>query len=110
MIIDLQEQQLLKFEQVAQQLMAAPERYLNFDSVADFYQAPWLDAFPKGTTYFASGLDDGAEHFDARIEFRVYRQAGHTTDVRPCYGRYLMISSTETVEVKLGIIVAQSMP
>ena len=41
MIIDLREQQLLKFEQIAQKIMAQPETYLNFDSVADFYQATW---------------------------------------------------------------------
>ena len=89
MIIDLREQQLLKFEQIAQKIMAQPETYLNFDSVADFYQATWLDDFPKGTTWCATGLDDGAEHFYAKIEF--------------C-GHYLIIYSHETYAAEFGII------
>ncbi|WP_353653405.1 hypothetical protein [Acinetobacter sp. B51(2017)] len=46
---------------------------LTLDCVADFYAATWLNDFPQGTTWHASGLDDGAEQFYAVIEFRGYR-------------------------------------
>jgi hypothetical protein len=49
------------------------EQDLDLNSVADFYAAPWLHDFPQGTTWYASGLDDGAEQFYAVIEFRGYR-------------------------------------
>ena len=32
-------------------------------------KATWLDEFPQGTTWSATGLDDGAEHFYAIIEY-----------------------------------------
>lgn len=70
-------------------ILAYHERYLQFDSIADFYQAQWLDDFPKGTTWCATGLDDGAEHFYAKIEF--------------C-GHYLIIYSHETYAAEFGII------
>lgn len=107
MIIDLREQQLLKFEQIAQKIMAQPETYLNFDSVADFYQATWLDDFPKGTTFYASGLDDGAEQFYARIELRIYRHDGALGNLHHArQGCYLNITHNHKTEIQFGFIFA----
>jgi hypothetical protein len=77
-----------KFDQVAAKIMADPESYLAFDSVSDFYKAEWLDEFPQGATWSATGLDDGAEQFYAVIEYG---------------NHYLYISRTERITVKLGI-------
>jgi hypothetical protein len=77
-----------KFDQVAAKIMADPEAYLAFDSVSDFYKAVWLDEFPQGTTWSATGLDDGAEQFYAVIQYG---------------NHYLYISRMERVTVKLGI-------
>lgn len=76
-----------KFDQMATKIMADPETYLCFDSVSDFYKATWLDEFPQGTTWSATGLDDGAEQFYAVIEY------GH---------HYLSISRTTSIAVKLA--------
>lgn len=65
MLIDFRQVQLDKFLQLATQIVENPADYLQFDSVSDFYKATWLDDFPIGTTWYASGLDDGAEIFDA---------------------------------------------
>ncbi|MGL3044155.1 hypothetical protein ACSJMR_03575 [Acinetobacter pecorum] len=67
MIIDFHQVQLQKFMALAMKIEAVPELYLQFESVSDFYKADWLQAFPSGTEYFASGLDDGAEEFYAVI-------------------------------------------
>ncbi|MDR7016462.1 hypothetical protein [Acinetobacter sp. 3657] len=77
-----------KFDQIATKIIADPETYLCFDSVSDFYKATWLNEFPQGTTWSATGLDDGAEQFYAVIEY------GY---------QYLSISRTTSVAVKLGI-------
>lgn len=88
-LIDFKQAQLKQFDLLALDILAYPERYLQFDSIADFYQAQWLDDFPKGTTWCSKGLDDGAEHFYAKIEF---------------YGHYLTIYSHETYAAEFGII------
>ena len=88
MIIDFIHVQKQKFDQLVQKIMAKPECFLDFDSVSDFYKAEWLDEFPQGATWSATGLDDGAEQFYAVIEYG---------------NHYLYISRTERVTVKLGI-------
>ena len=69
-ILDFNHHQLAKFDALAAKIQTDPERYLNFDSVSDFYKATWLDEFPRGTTWSCTGLDDGADEFDARIQYR----------------------------------------
>lgn len=71
MRIDFYQKRIAQFLQVAERLIHTPNLELN--SVADFYAASWLEEFPQGTTWHASGLDDGAEQFYAVIEFRGYR-------------------------------------
>ncbi|MCM1958463.1 hypothetical protein [Acinetobacter modestus] len=88
MLLSLEAFKQQKFDQLAAKIMADPESYLAFDSVSDFYKAEWLDEFPQGTTWSATGLDDGAEQFYAVIEYG---------------NHYLYISRTERVTVKLGI-------
>ena len=88
MLLSLEAFKQQKFDQVAAKIMADPESYLAFDSVSDFYKAEWLDEFPQGTTWTATGLDDGAVQFYAVIEYG---------------NHYLYISRTERVTVKLGI-------
>ena len=88
-LIDFKQVLLKQFDLLAWDIWAYPECYLQFDSIADFYQAQWLNDFPKGTTWYATGLDDGAEHFYAKIEF--------------C-GHYLIIYSHETYAAEFGII------
>ena len=70
MIIDFVQIQKQKFEELVEKIMAQPEQYLDFDSVSDFYKAPWLDHFPQGTRWSTSGLDDGAEEFCIQIKYR----------------------------------------
>ena len=70
MIIDFVQIQKQKFEELVEKIIAQPERYLDFDSVSDFYKAPWLDHFPQGTRWSTSGLDDGAEEFCIQIKYR----------------------------------------
>ena len=70
MIIDFVQIQKQKFEELVEKIMAQPEQYLDFDSVSDFYKAPWLDQFPQGTRWSTSGLDDGAEEFCIQIKYR----------------------------------------
>ena len=69
-MIDFIAAQLAKFDALAEKIQTHPEYYLAFDSVSDFYKAEWLEEFPKGTTWMCTGLDDGAEDFDAVILFR----------------------------------------
>ncbi|MFC6052865.1 hypothetical protein A6M14_02470 [Acinetobacter sp. Ac_877] len=70
MILDFDQFKKEQFLAVASKIKASPHLYLNFDTVADFYQAHFLDEFPRGTTLSATGLDDGAEQFYAVIEFK----------------------------------------
>nr|WP_314369205.1 hypothetical protein [uncultured Acinetobacter sp.] len=88
MLLSLEAFKQQKFDQIAAKIMADPESYLAFDSVSDFYKAEWLDEFPQGTIWSATGLDDGAEQFYAVIEYG---------------NHYLYISRMERVTVKLGI-------
>ena len=71
MLIDFYEKPTQQFLQVCERLLGMPD--LGLDSVADFYAATWLADFPQGTTWHATGLDDGAEEFYAVIEYRAYR-------------------------------------
>lgn len=88
MLLSLDAFKQQKFDQMAAKIMADPDMYLDFDSVSDFYKAVWLDEFPQGTIWSATGLDDGAEQFYAVIEYGDH---------------YLYISRTERVTVKLGM-------
>ena len=88
MLIDFVAIQLQKFDALARRISTTPEDYLQFESVSDFYKALWLNDFPKGTTWMATGLDNGAEDFCIRIEYR---------------DRYLQIEITEQIKVLYGI-------
>ncbi len=88
-ILDFKRHQLAKFDTLAIKIQAEPEHYLSFDSVSDFYKAIWLNDFPQGTTWSCTGLDDGAEEFHARIQFR---------------NRVLKITIKTDVEVSFEII------
>lgn len=88
MLIDFVTIQLQKFDAVAKKIIATPEDYLQFESVSDFYKSSWLNDFPQGTTWMATGLDNGAEEFCARIEYRDH---------------YLQIEITEQIKVLYGI-------
>ena len=70
MILNFDQYKKDQFYAVALKLQNNPEKYLNFDSVADFYQADFLTEFPQGTVWTITGLDDGAEEFYAKIEFK----------------------------------------
>lgn len=67
MLIDFRQAQLDRFVELAQKIQAQPKQYFQFDSVSDFYKASWLYDFPKGTIWYTSGLDDGADEFEAVI-------------------------------------------
>ncbi|WP_313033269.1 hypothetical protein [Acinetobacter sp.] len=88
MLIDFAQAQLHRFDELACRIQAEPEKYINFDSVSDFYKAAWLQDFPQGTIWTATGLDDGAEQFDAVIEYR---------------GHFLRISCGEKTVIHSGI-------
>ncbi|TCB78376.1 hypothetical protein E0H89_06230 [Acinetobacter sp. ANC 3781] len=88
MLIDFMQHQLTQFDEMASRILAAPADYINFDSVSDFYKAEWLNHFPKGSTWAATGLDDGAEQFYAIIEYR---------------NHFLSISCSEQIEIRCGI-------
>lgn len=88
MLIDFFAKQLQEFDALAEQIVASPKDYLQFESVSDFYKVSWLNDFPKGTVWYATGLDDGAEDFDARIEYR---------------NRYLLIEIREQIKVQYGV-------
>ena len=51
MLIDFVQHQFTQFDEMAARIQATPEKYINFDSVSDFYKAKWLNDFPKGTTW-----------------------------------------------------------
>ena len=71
MLIDFQYEQQKKFDVLALEILQHPKQFLNFDSISDFYRAPWLQQFPKGTQWSATGLDDGAEEYCICIEYKV---------------------------------------
>lgn len=70
MLIDFQLEQRKKFDALAHRILDHPQAYLSFDSIADFYAAPWLLQFPHGTQWTAAGLDDGAEEYCIRIHYQ----------------------------------------
>ena len=70
MIIHFNQAKLKQFDVLAQKIVLHPEDYIWFDSVSDFFKATWLLEFPAGTTWSATGLDDGAEEFYALIEYK----------------------------------------
>ena len=72
MLIDFIAYQQQQFAALASQIVAEPEKYIAFDSVSDFYKAAWLNDFPQGTTWSATGLDNGAEEFYATIRYKNY--------------------------------------
>ncbi len=88
MLIDFTQAQLHKFDKLAGRIQAEPEKYINFDSVSDFYKAAWLQDFPQGTIWAVTGLDDGAVQFDVIIEYR---------------GHFLRISCGEKMTIHCGI-------
>ncbi|AYA69390.1 hypothetical protein CDG62_14265 [Acinetobacter sp. WCHA55] len=67
MLIDFKYTQLAQFESVIERLRRSPKQYLDFASVADFYQATWLGDLPSSASWAVTGLDDGAEHFEIRL-------------------------------------------
>ncbi|MBJ9722437.1 hypothetical protein I5515_11550 [Acinetobacter calcoaceticus] len=70
MILNLVLYKQQQFDAMAKKIMAEPEKYIDFNSVSDFYSAVWLKEFPKGTTVSTTGLDDGAEEFYAIVQFK----------------------------------------
>lgn len=88
MLINFMQHQLTQFDELVSRIQAAPDNYINFDSVSDFYKAEWLNDFPKGSTWAATGLDDGAEQFYAIIEYG---------------NHFLSISCSEQIEIRCGI-------
>lgn len=70
MILNLVIYKQQQFDAIAQKIMAEPAKYIDFNSVSDFYNAEWLKDFPQGTQVSATGLDDGAEEFYAVVEFK----------------------------------------
>lgn len=83
MIINFREAQIQKFVELADMIQQDPECYVQFEHVSDFYKADWLNDFPQGTTWYVSGLDDGAENFYASIQYVNYHlniQAGASCD------------------------------
>lgn len=66
MVIDFKVQRFLK---LIEDIQKYPYSYLNFDSVADFYQADWVQNLPENAIYYCTGLDDGAEDFHIVIEY-----------------------------------------
>lgn len=95
MLLSLEEFKQQKFDQVAAKIMDDPESYLAFESISDFYKSIWLDEFPQGTTWSATGLDDGAEQFYAVIEYGDH---------------YLYISRTECDIITIKMINPSSHP
>jgi hypothetical protein len=70
MLLSLDGYKQQQFDQIAAKIMAEPEKYIDFNSVSDFYNAEWLKDFPQGTQVSATGLDDGAEEFYAVVQFK----------------------------------------
>lgn len=69
MIINFHQAQLQKFMALASKMVAQPEQYVQFESVSDFYKADWWAEFPGATECYVSGLDDGADEFQAVIYY-----------------------------------------
>ncbi|MBD0445599.1 hypothetical protein RFH95_13965 [Acinetobacter nosocomialis] len=70
MILNLVIYKQQQFDAMAQKIMAEPAKYIDFNSVSDFYKVAWLKDFPQGTQVSATGLDDGAEEFYAVVQFK----------------------------------------
>ncbi|MDR6797629.1 hypothetical protein [Acinetobacter calcoaceticus] len=70
MILNLVIYKQQQFDAIAQKIMDEPAKYIDFNSVSDFYNAAWLKDFPQGTQVSATGLDDGAEEFYAVVQFK----------------------------------------
>lgn len=70
MILNLVIYKQQQFDVMAQKIIAEPEKYIDFNSVSDFYNAEWLKDFPQGTQVSATGLDGGAEEFYAVVQFK----------------------------------------
>ncbi|WP_445535283.1 hypothetical protein [Acinetobacter sp. G18] len=70
MILNLVIYKQQQFDAMAQKIMAEPTKYIDFNSVSDFYKAAWFKDFPQGTQVSATGLDDGAEEFYAVVQFK----------------------------------------
>jgi len=70
MILNLVIYKQQQFDAMAQKIMAEPAKYIDFNSVSDFYNAVWLKDFPQGTQVSVTGLDDGAEEFYAVVQFK----------------------------------------
>ena len=87
MLIDFKQSQLAQFESVLERLTTAPKQYLDFASVADFYQAAWLNDLPSSASWAVTGLDDGAEHFDIRLA---------------CYERVVFIHIADDIVIQNG--------
>lgn len=60
MLIDFWQSQQQQFDQIISKVKADPKLYLNFESVADVYQAEWIKNLPACCQWYVSGLDDGA--------------------------------------------------
>ena len=88
MVIDFKEMQARKFDDLAIRIQKHPQDYVFFESVSDFYKAPWLSEFPKGTTWMCTGLDNGAEQFYAVIQY---------------HNRTLRIDCMEKIEIQFDI-------
>ncbi|AWL29671.1 hypothetical protein DJ533_14385 [Acinetobacter defluvii] len=88
MLIDFISIQKNKFQILAKKIQAQPERFIDFDSVSDFYKATWLNDFPTGTTWAVTGLDNGADEFDILIEYR---------------DLYLRIECTQPIKIYTGM-------
>lgn len=71
-IIDFHHAKTQQFLAISAKIMAHPYIYLDFTHVADFYAAAWLSEFPQGSTWCATGLDDGAEQFYGQICYLNY--------------------------------------
>lgn len=70
MILNLVIYKQQQFDTAAQKIIAEPAKYIDFNSVSDFYKAAWLKDFPQGSQISATGLDDGAEEFYAVVQFK----------------------------------------
>ncbi|KQQ76000.1 hypothetical protein [Acinetobacter sp. Leaf130] len=70
MLLSLDGYKQQQFDQIAAKIMAEPEKYCEFNSVSDFYNAEWFKDFPQGTQVSATGLDDGAEEFYTVVQFK----------------------------------------
>lgn len=67
MLIDFRAAQIQQFLAIIDRIQQHPAEYLDWQNVADFYQAAWLAELPKAVDYAVSGLDDGAEAFAVKL-------------------------------------------